>query len=143
MADRIVLMRAGEVEMHGTPEDLYNKPATVFTARFIGTPPMNVLPAADAGPSAAARLPAGRKAETVSLGVRPEHMRLAGNGVHATVISVEYLGADSLVEARLGSSALLVRVPGKADLAEGQSITLDWDAADEHFFDTETGKRLS
>jgi sn-glycerol 3-phosphate transport system ATP-binding protein len=60
----------------------------------------------------------------------------------ATVTSVEYLGADSLVEARIADQPLIVRVPGKIGLGEGQTIGLDWDSDHEHFFDTATGKRL-
>ena len=142
MADRVVLMRAGHVEQHGTPEELYNRPATIFTARFVGTPPMNVVPATAFGAAVAARVPAGRDPASLSLGVRPEHLRLADDGIHATVTSVEYLGADSLVEARIADQPLIVRVPGKIGLGEGQTIGLDWDSDHEHFFDTATGKRL-
>ena len=143
MADRVVLMRAGHVEQHGSPEELYNRPATVFTARFVGTPPMNVVPLPAFSAAVAARAPAGHVPTALSLGIRPEHMRLSDDGVHATVTSVEYLGADSLVEARVADQPLIVRVPGKIGLDEGQTIGLDWDSDHEHFFDTATGKRLS
>ncbi|KAF0136750.1 MAG: SN-glycerol-3-phosphate transport ATP-binding protein, partial [Xanthobacteraceae bacterium] len=113
MADRVVLMRAGHVEQHGSPEELYNRPATVFTARFVGTPPMNVVPLPAFGPAVAARAPDGHAPSTLSLGIRPEHLRLRDDGIHATVTSVEYLGADSLVEARIADQPLIVRLPGK------------------------------
>src|SRR5207245_2556680 len=64
MADRVVLLRDGHVEQAGAPHDLYNRPATTFTAQFIGTPPMNLLPAENGQ----------------ILGVRPEHMRVGANG---------------------------------------------------------------
>ena len=89
------------------------------------------------------RAPAGQAPSNLSLGIRPEHMRLSDDGIHATVTSVEYLGADSLVEARIADQPLIVRVPGKIGLDEGQTIGLDWDSDHEHFFDTATGKRLS
>ncbi|MFN3853027.1 MAG: ABC transporter ATP-binding protein [Phreatobacter sp.] len=142
MADRIVLMRAGHLEQHGTPEDLYNRPATIFTARFVGTPPMNVLPLTAFGDAAGRLVPDGRDPAGVSIGVRPEHVRLAGGGFHATVTSVEYLGADSLVDARLGGHSFILRIPGKTDLGEGQSISLEWDGSHAHFFDTESGRRI-
>jgi len=140
MADRIVLMRAGHVEQHGTPEELYNRPATIFTARFIGTPPMNLLPLV-AGSSGAvidgtdgpAVLPSGCAGG--SLGVRPEHVRLAhGRGVPASVESVEYLGGDSLVACRVGRTPVAVRVAGSTTLRQGDSTALEWSAGAQHYF---------
>lgn len=63
MADRVVLMRDGRIEQNGTPEELYNRPATAFTARFIGTPPMNLL----------------RQGDHL-IGIRPEHIRIVSGG---------------------------------------------------------------
>ncbi len=81
MADRVVLMRDGRIEQNGTPEELYNRPATAFTARFIGTPPMNIDRA-------------GRSADRRA----PEHIRIVSQGGHpARVKAVEHLGADSIV----------------------------------------------
>ena len=81
MADRVVLMRDGRVEQNGTPEQLYNRPATAFTARFIGTPPMNLIARGD-------RL----------IGIRPEHIRIVSQDGHAArVKTVEHLGADSII----------------------------------------------
>ncbi|MDE3122757.1 MAG: ABC transporter ATP-binding protein, partial [Paracoccaceae bacterium] len=84
MADRIVLMNAGRVEQEGTPEDIYARPASTFAARFIGSPPMNLIPA-----EALQAGPAGRLA-----GLRPEDMHLADTGVPVSVKGSEYLGAD-------------------------------------------------
>jgi sn-glycerol 3-phosphate transport system ATP-binding protein len=125
MADRVVLLRAGRIEQVGTPEELYARPATAFTASFIGAPPMNLM----ALDSAA------------TVGVRPEDMRLAPEGLVATVESVEYLGADSLVAACAGPQPLVVRVPGRAALQPGQRVHVAWDRAHEHRFDPQTGGR--
>jgi sn-glycerol 3-phosphate transport system ATP-binding protein len=125
MADRVVLLRGGRIEQVGTPEELYARPATAFTASFIGAPPMNLL-ALDA---------------SATVGVRPEDMRLGPDGLPATVESVEYLGADSLVAARAGAQALVVRVPGRAGLQPGQEVRVAWDRAHEHRFDPQTGGR--
>jgi sn-glycerol 3-phosphate transport system ATP-binding protein len=75
------------------------------------------------------------------LGVRPEHIRLADHGIAASVDSVEYFGADTIVGARIGNAALLVRVPGQLTLAKGDGVHLVWNAADQHVFDRETGLR--
>ncbi|HUQ27661.1 MAG TPA: ABC transporter ATP-binding protein [Usitatibacter sp.] len=126
MADRVVLLRAGRIEQVGSPDELYTRPATAFTAGFIGAPPMNLL-----------RMNGG------ITGVRPEHMRIGDDGLEATVESVEYLGADSLVAARSGEHALLVRVPGHAAAHEGKAVRIAWHRDHEHHFDAQTGRRKS
>jgi len=126
MADRVVLLRNGRIEQVGSPEELYARPATAFTAGFIGAPPMNLM-----------KLNGG---ETLT-GVRPEDMRLAPEGLPASVDSVEYLGADSLVAVRAREQSLLVRVPGKASARAGDEVKVAWDKQHEHRFDPHTGGR--
>ena len=126
MADRVVLLRAGRIEQVGTPEELYARPATAFTAGFIGAPPMNLL-----------RLNGGG----TLTGIRPEDMRLGRDGLEAQVESVEYLGADSLVAARSGAHTLTVRLPGHARLAAGEAVRIAWDKPHEHHFNAQTGER--
>ena len=131
MADQVVLLRDGRVEQDGRPEDLYNRPATAFTARFIGTPPMNVL-----------SLPGHARAGQL-LGVRPEDIRLDGPGVEAVVEGVEYLGSDSLVACRAGDEPVTVRVPRAVGYAAGAAVRLSWDPAAAHYFDAATGLRCT
>ena len=126
MADRIVLMRDGRIEQNGTPEELYNRPATAFTARFIGTPPMNLIAQGD-------RL----------VGVRPEHIRIVSQDGHAAhVKTVEHLGADSIVLCDVGGQSLSMRQDGFSKASPGDDIRLAWDAGHEHLFDKESGRRL-
>jgi sn-glycerol 3-phosphate transport system ATP-binding protein len=126
MADRVVLLRGGRIEQVGSPEDLYARPATAFTASFIGAPPMNLM-----------KLNGGE----VVTGVRPEDMRIAETGLGATIESVEYLGAESLVNARDQRGSMLVRVPGRASFQVGQAVRIAWDKRHEHHFDVQTGAR--
>src|SRR5687768_14398653 len=75
MADQVVLMKDGRIEQDAPPADLYERPRTIFTARFVGTPPMNVLPTralAGAGAWATAGAPAGRPLDELAVGIRPE-----------------------------------------------------------------------
>ncbi len=133
MADRIVLMNGGRIEQQGRPDELYRTPATTFAASFIGTPPMNVIP-----------LEALRPGETGRLaGIRPEDLIIAPEGAEARVLSAEYLGADTLIEADLRGHTLLVRVPGQFLPAAGDAIRVQ--AADQsiHHFDRETGRRIA
>jgi sn-glycerol 3-phosphate transport system ATP-binding protein len=147
MADQVILLRNGSIEQDAPPAELYAHPASVFAARFIGTPPMNILPLLDGaagavieGSEGPAILPPG-SGQRLQLGVRPEHIALVERGIPAVVESVEYFGADTIVGARIGASPLLVRVPGQLSLAAGERIQLGWDAGRQYFFDSETGLR--
>ncbi|HEX7073814.1 MAG TPA: ABC transporter ATP-binding protein [Hyphomicrobiaceae bacterium] len=145
MADQVVLMRAGHIEQDDTPEMLYERPATIFTGRFIGTPPMNILPYSriEDPDGWLARLNApGRDPSTFALGVRPEAMRIEDQGVPATVASVEYLGADSLIEARMGGESIIVRASGNKRARPGDVLRLAWDAGATHWFDLSSGIRI-
>jgi sn-glycerol 3-phosphate transport system ATP-binding protein len=126
MADRVVLMRDGHVEQNGPPEELYSRPATSFTARFIGTPPMNLI----------AR---GEKL----IGIRPEHIRIVSQDGHpARVKSVEHLGADSIVLCEFEGQPISVRQDGFSKASPGDEVRLAWADRDEHQFDQATGQRL-
>jgi sn-glycerol 3-phosphate transport system ATP-binding protein len=146
MADKIVLLNAGRVAQVASPEELYARPATRFTAGFIGTPPMNLLSLRDVDVSdwfqthLAAGLPAGSR-PSLTLGVRPESMHLADIGVPAEVMGFEYLGADSLITCKIGSSECIVRQNGKVRLVAGDRVHVIWQPAETHFFEAETGRR--
>jgi sn-glycerol 3-phosphate transport system ATP-binding protein len=152
MADQVILLRDGRVEQDAPPAELYARPTSVFAARFIGTPPMNILSLADspggaviAGSAGPAVLP-GRGAG-LSLGVRPEEIRLTSQGgrlaseggLSATVTAVEYLGADSILSCAAGTQVLAVRVPGRVELLPGALVHLSWSKDAIHIFDPERG----
>jgi sn-glycerol 3-phosphate transport system ATP-binding protein len=141
MADQVVLLRAGVVEQCGTPEAIYAQPATEFAARFIGTPPMNLLTldqmaggvviAGTGGPAIGA-VPAG----ATRLGIRPEHLMLGAEGLPATAKGVEYFGADSIVTCAIGvHDAVAVRAPGHLRVTPGESLRVHWQGEHQHFFD--------
>lgn len=130
MADQVVLLRDGRVEQNGTPDELYGRPANVFAARFIGTPPMNVFAGA---PGAG---------EGKLLGVRPEDVRLGAEGLPAIVEGVEYLGADSIVACRAGEQLINARVARHAAAVPGERVRLAWSADAVHLFDARTEKRI-
>jgi sn-glycerol 3-phosphate transport system ATP-binding protein len=145
MADQVVLMRNGRIEQDAPPAELYERPATIFTARFVGTPPMNVIPAAaiaSAGGWAMAGAPAGYPVDKLAVGVRPEAVRLANAGVPAQVVAVEYLGADTLLETRVGDAPFVVRLGGRTSAAPGDTVQLAWDGRTAHWFDLSTERRI-
>ncbi|WP_372827001.1 ABC transporter ATP-binding protein [Polaromonas sp.] len=129
MADRVVLMRSGRIEQQGTPQDLYERPASTFVAGFIGAPAMNLFPA-----------PHGR----VLWGVRPEQMQLrpASEGVPARVVAVEYLGAESLLICEAASTRVVLRANSLDLPRRGDTVGLGWPAAALHHFDRDSGLRL-
>ncbi len=154
MADRVVLLNAGAIAQNDTPDRLYAQPCSTFAARFIGTPPMNLLTLDD---QTIARLrnnmlSDGLPAQACQLGIRPEHIDItpaasAGNqgegaaapragAAEAEIETVEYFGADSIVFCRLGSnSGIAVRSAGHVSAQPGEAILLRWRAAQQHFFD--------
>ena len=133
MADQVVLLNAGRIEQDAPPAELYARPASVFAARFIGTPPMNIV-AAPGRPD-------------LKLGVRPEHVhQVERGGFAATVLSAEYLGADTVVTCSTSDGGTLAdtiaaRLPGRHDLAQGTQVRLGWSPEDSHWFDAATNLR--
>jgi sn-glycerol 3-phosphate transport system ATP-binding protein len=146
MADRVILMNSGRIEQNGAPVELYERPANRFVARFIGTPPMNLLDL-ERGPEGA--VIAGTEGPVVlpaefahgKLGIRPEHIELDfSRGVPAMVESVEYLGGDSMLGCTIGGQPLAVRVQGSVGLSAGDLAHLTWAPGAQHFF-AEDGTR--
>jgi multiple sugar transport system ATP-binding protein len=154
MADKIVVMRDGMVEQFGAPLDLYDRPNSMFVAGFIGSPGMNFLTGTivrDGGlwfelPEGQ-RLPlppssAAAEGQKVIYGIRPEHVRLSGDGIEARVVVVEPTGAETQVTARLGDQNIVVVFRERLMLSPGNAVRLAPDAALVHLFDSKTQQRL-
>ena len=156
MADQIVVMRDGVVEQRGKPLELYDHPANLFVAGFIGSPAMNFLPGRmhrDAsGPHVHVgdvKLPVARgvtasDGQSVIVGVRPEHLTLASGsaGLGATVVVVEPTGADTQVFAKIGATDVTAVFRERHDFRSGETIRLVPDHERTHLFDAESGKSL-
>ena len=147
MADRIVVMKGGVVEQIGKPLELYDQPANLFVATFIGSPAMNLIKGkagsggfvAEGG--AVLPLPPGAKAGAVTYGIRPEHLTLDESGFRAEVVVVEPTGAETQVLARFGTTMLVVVLRERVELNPGDSIGLRPDLSTVHLFG-EDGRRL-
>ncbi len=135
LAQRMIVMNAGRMEQFDTPETVYNRPASTFVASFIGSPPMNLLrhaPNADFGGPAGA-----------ILGIRPEHLVLADGGWPLQVDTVELLGAERLIHARLGDELLTVRTDEATPApALGSTVHVRPLPDKLHWFDAATGRRI-
>ncbi|MQQ09780.1 ATP-binding cassette domain-containing protein [Epibacterium sp. SM1979] len=137
MADQVVLMNQGQIEQVATPQQIYAAPATPFAARFIGTPPMNLLP-----PSAFGAL-LDKRSEGVQIGVRPEVLSEDRHGAFAaTVRSAEFLGADTLVELDANGAPLLAKLAGNRSVLPGEELRFSVAPSDIHVFDVASNGRL-
>jgi sn-glycerol 3-phosphate transport system ATP-binding protein len=144
MADQVVLMRAGKIEQDGPPAALYEQPQSIFVARFVGTPPMNVVPLADmaeAAPWLAAAAP--RSDSPLAAGIRPEAIRFTPEGLPVAVGAREYLGADTLVELRTKGHSLTARTIGRSPVETGGNARISWDPTATHWFDVSSGRRIA
>jgi multiple sugar transport system ATP-binding protein len=164
MATRIIVMDKGIVQQVDTPDNVYDQPANTFVARFVGSPPMNLIPVTQAAGSLKAsetlswQHEAAPTAEKLIFGVRPEKLIFASEGegrIPAQVAVVERLGAETVVGCRLlsedhaGETRLLehdlvfVRMPGSPKIRIDDRCSLDYLPEDVVWFDDKTGKRIA
>ncbi|GGA85201.1 ABC transporter ATP-binding protein [Brucella endophytica] len=153
LADILVVMNGGNIEQIGAPLEVYEKPASLFVASFIGAPPMNLLPvkhgegqATLADGTAIGKLTLA--ASSATLGIRPENLFVVNEGegqpdamFEITVRATEPIGAESYIHGETGKTPLVIRVPGKTLMQPGAQIRVGASAADLHVFD-ETGRRI-
>ena len=158
LGHRLLVMSEGVVEQLGAPIDVYQRPATLFVAGFIGSPPMNFLDARIDGDGTRVVLDGGNSlplagdlsahtGRPVTLGMRPEDLRVVGeaDGMARQIVDmVEQLGADTVVHGRFGSAGadMTVRLSGIVGLKAGESLPLAVEPERLHLFDTDTGARL-
>jgi sn-glycerol 3-phosphate transport system ATP-binding protein len=153
LAQRMMVMNAGRMEQFGTPQEVYQRPATTFVAGFIGSPPMNLLRGQADGvrfTTGGQTLPlpaaAPRNGELI-LGLRPEHARWGADGGGTWTLQVdvvETLGAERLVYCRLGETLFTVRIDGMlAPPHPGDRVALGVAAEQLHWFDASTGQRIA
>ena len=152
LADRIVVLNAGDIQQVGTPLDLYDRPANKFVAQFIGSPTMNVFAVDVAeggirlGNGTVIGLDGAADASLVrELGVRPEHMSIAQNGaadMQGEAELVEHLGSDTNIHVQVpGVGSVLVREHGHFEMKIGDTADISLDRNKLHLFD-EHGKRI-
>jgi len=154
LADRIAVLSRGKVEQTGAPLDLYDNPANLFVASFLGSPQMNILPCESAG-GRRARLSGGAIVETsrrlaegapAHIGIRPEHISLSDSdsgGVAGAVALAERLGSDTFLHIDLENEATVVaRADARCPLQAGDNVRLLADSAHLHFF-SKDGRALT
>ena len=153
LADRIAIMNDGVLQQVGTPTDVYLNPANLFVAQFIGSPVMNIFDAQmDQGKlrlgDTSELIPFGghlptTKAKGLKLGIRAESVKLSHEAKTSTIPMtahlIEPLGSHDIVDLKLGSNFLRARTPSGFVSGAGAQVHVELDAAQTHFFDSETG----
>jgi multiple sugar transport system ATP-binding protein len=150
MGDRIAIMNAGILQQVGTPGDIYDHPANLFVAGFIGSPTMNFVPVTKSNGSIKASgmeipLPRPIQKDTATLGFRPESLTDRVDGAVAIdmkVDVVERLGSDQFLYGQVGGDAVTARVDPKMKVEPGDRVRLGLDTRSIHLFDTETEEAL-
>jgi len=157
LGHRVAVLSQGVLQQVGPPRELYDRPANVFVAGFIGNPPMNLFPTRIDGEGGQLTLRIGDQTIAVpenarlprrvplTAGIRPEAVTLASDdtgAVRATVEHVENLGHETIVHATVGELHLVARTPGMAELIAGERVRLRLDPAHVHLFDVD-GRALA
>ncbi len=158
LAHRAIVMNKGDVQQVGTPTDIYERPATLFVASFIGSPPTNLLQGrlspdgitfvVDGGPALALAKPAKELAgRDIVLGIRPEHLQAPIEGTDAVRVDLkidycERLGAENLAYGHWGTQSVIARLPNETLPASGQNFSLALRPDLFHLFDPSDGKRI-
>ena len=149
LADRVAVFMDGRIVQVATPRDIFSKPARVSVAGFIGTPPMNLVPATWRGDTAVidgVAHPVGiatPQPREIVLGVRPGELRAGGSGTEARVEYIEELGDHCIVDLKAGEQRLRLKAEGEASVREGESTHLSFDPRAAHLFDRASGQRLN
>ncbi|PCK85456.1 sn-glycerol-3-phosphate ABC transporter ATP-binding protein UgpC [Rhizobium sophoriradicis] len=150
LADRILILNKGRIEQFDTPKAIYHHPASVFVAKFIGAPPMNILPVT--GDGTVLRLADGQVAVqapltgSYQLGIRPEDILLDskadGRAVTAALRFREDLGSHAILAAELGGSVVRIATPFGAEVLDRGELSLTFPASRLHLFDAESGRAI-
>jgi len=148
MADRIAVMNEGRIEQLGAPLELYDRPANLFVAQFIGSPAMNVFDGIFSSgmvEALGARWPTDAKAsdnQKIRYGIRPEHVTVGEGPIEAEVVVVEPMGAETEMVLQVGGQRLTVVTHGRATFGPGDRIRIAPQAANAHLFDAANGMRI-
>jgi multiple sugar transport system ATP-binding protein len=155
MADKIAVMSHGVIEQYGTPEEVYNRPATMFVADFIGSPPMNFI-RFDAGlrkgdtsvtidgqPVFVPEVREDVAPTTLALGIRPEHIRFDDrSGLRGEVFETAYLGTSQIVAIDIGGTMVKARTSSAREVRPGDIVGLTFDGPKLSLFDNASGRAI-
>lgn len=149
LADRIAVFMDGNIVQVGTPREIFGEPSTMEVAGFIGTPPMNLIPAQwtentiDIQGSTHQAPMFSSQSKDITVGIRPNDFKLTPHGLSALVLHIEDLGDNTILNLEAHSLRLKLKMEGLSTLREGEEVHLSFDAKSAHLFDRQNGKRLN
>jgi len=150
LSDRMAIFMDGRVVQIGSPEEVYHAPVSTAVAGFLGSPPMNLVPARLHGGQTSiggttthiARLAAMGERE-VTLGIRPADVVMNGRGIPAVVTLCEVLGDDVIVDLTIGEQLIRAKSPGRVRIKEGEHVEVSFRSEALYVFDRTTGERVN
>ncbi|SCW84962.1 multiple sugar transport system ATP-binding protein [Rhizobium mongolense subsp. loessense] len=156
MADKIAVMNHGVIEQFGTPQEIYSKPATMYVADFIGSPPMNFMRftsglqkgdrsiSIDGVDVAVPEVHQDLRVGELALGVRPEHIRFSdASALRGAVYGSEYLGTNQIVAIETRSGLIKARVPANRNFRIGETVGLEFNPVNLALFDCQSGRAVA
>lgn len=146
LASRIVVLKGGDIQQIGTPQEIYDRPANTFVADFMGSPPMNIIPAQVSGGrlimgDMSLPAPEGLPAQ-VQVGIRPEYLTAGGSDLQVTPTLIENTGAECYLNFMLNDVTVTARLPGRMDEDSTEPVGLSVAPGTMSFFDVANGRRL-
>ena len=148
MADKIVLLNEGEIVQQGNPKILYEKPDNVFTAKFLGNPPMNLINIfVEKDENFISSMDKKHFIDNnfknkTYLGIRPEDIEISKKGIKCLINDIDYQGADIVLSLKLGNQEIFARLDSKKVDELDKEVFISWNRKNLHFFDFESGERI-
>jgi len=150
LSDRMAVFLEGSIKQVGTPDDIFNRPNSVEVAAFIGSPPMNLVPAHIDGRTLTI---VGNRIELdwtpecppgpVTVGIRPSHLRMDPEGIPSQLYLSENLGESRLLNLKLGEVLVKMRVPESVRITDAETVPIAFDTSSIHVFDANSGLRVN
>ena len=137
MADQIILLNAGEIIQKGAPEEIYNNPNSIFSAQFIGLPPMNILKLKNIDEAALSKENNNKiKAckNPINLGIRPEHISFSEKGLPVIVKGIDYFGGETVFKISHLDQVFFLREPRQPKINLNDKLNISWNSDDMHLF---------
>ena len=144
MADQIILLKSGEIVQVGAPEEIYNSPNSIFSAQFIGLPPMNVLNLSGIDTStldSKIKTTIESNTKITDIGLRPEHLIFSKKGLPVKVKSIDYFGGETVFKLTHQEKDFFLREPRQPKIQLGEKLCVSWNLDDMYLFD-KNDKRL-
>lgn len=143
LGDKVAVLNSGDVQQTGTPDEIYNNPANLFTAQFIGTPPMNIVDGSKA-PALLQKLKLkSERFDKLLIGIRPENIHISNKGLlEGKVNLVSNMGSENIIYVGTADTEILVKANKETEVKEGNNVKLNFERKNLFIFDKSNGERI-